>query len=39
MRLLNEIIGLLGTGSAPVAEALLTTKVLLHTIGKKELDG
>ncbi len=37
MKLVDEIIGLLSSDSAPVAEALLKTKVLLHAIGKKEL--
>jgi hypothetical protein len=37
MKLLDEIIGLLSSEGAPLTEALLKTKVLLHIIGRKEL--
>jgi hypothetical protein len=37
MKLLDEIIGLLSSESASLTEALLKTKVLLHTIGRREL--
>jgi hypothetical protein len=39
MKLLDEITGLLSSGSAPLSDALLKTKVLLHAIGKQELVG
>ncbi len=37
MKLLDEIIEILSSESTPLTEALLKTKVLLHTIGHKEL--
>src|SRR5258708_17252838 len=37
MKLLDEIVGLLSSESAPLTEVLLKTKVILHTIGRKEL--
>jgi len=39
MKLLDEIVGSFSSGSVPLTEALLKTKVLLHAVGRKELAG